>query len=302
MNTVPLLSIRAFLGKNNYSDSTRVLATKDKAYLTECLNVDIDDDLMVHRRAGYGSAIYIGTKIHSLWANGDIGLFVDNGNLMMIDSDGSFPLIKENVGDAPFSYVYVPPFIYLTNGHIIGYIKDKTYYDFEIPDDATYKKIMPAGHLIEWFNGRLLVARDTTIYYSDAVFPGIMDERKNFIMFGSRITMLAAVETGVWVSEKNNRTYFLAGSDIKDSILLLKENSGAIEGTAVKTNSQNVDNLRAQGTVVIWTSPNGVFIGSNEGFLLNATKGVYVPQSATSGCAVLRKNGNYNQYLVTLKD
>jgi hypothetical protein len=299
MNTREIIKVKGFLGKNNVADAARIQPSRGKSFLAECLNTDIDDELMPHRRDGYGVSVRAGTAFHSMWSNGSTCLVMDGSTLKKLNTDYTLSTIRASSGTGIMSYVDVPPKIYLTNGTILGNIENDVFAEFTVPADSTYKVLMPAGHLVEWYNGRLLVAKDKTIWYSDAMFPGVMDERKNFKSFSSRITMMAAVRDGVWVSDEH-KTYFLAGADFKDASLTVRENSKAIEGTAIKIDAQDVDGIEAMGMVVIWISKNGPCLGGNEGYFKNLTKAHYVIGEKTAGASILRKVDNFNQYLVSV--
>jgi len=295
MNTQEIIKIKGFLGKNNVSDAARVVPKRGLAYLTECINVDIDNDLMPHRSSGYETAVVSGTRIHSLWSNGSVCLFVHGNDLKIMDAAHSPSLLQASGGSGRMSYVDIPPKIFLTNESIIGYVQDLTFSAFTLPSEMTYKILMPAGHLIGWYNGRLLVARGNDIWYSDAMYPGIMDERRNFKSFPSRISMMGSVQNGLWVSDQQN-VYFLSGADIKDSSLIKKSDKPAILGTSVTCDSQDVDGLDISGKVILWLSKNGVCLGGADGYFKELTKNTYNVSGKTEGYAILKKTGNATHF------
>ena len=299
MNTRPLVSVKGFLGKNNVSDPSRFLGRKGAFYLAECLNVDIDDQLMPHRRDGYPSAAsYSGTAIHSLWAENDVCLFVQNGDLKSLSAAFSATTIKSGVGHARMNYVRPTSDIYLTNNSVIGYIRGEIYYDFTAPDQ-TFKSMMKPGHLIEWYNGRLYVARGGEVWFSDPVYPWSTDERKNFKQLGGYVSLMAAVKDGIYVSE-GKATYFMAGMDPGEASLVRVADYPAIVGSFVKVDAEKIGR-DLTGRAVIFSTTMGVCAGLDSGNFINLTQNFYRPELSGEGAAILRQNGNFFQYLVSQK-
>jgi len=60
--TQPMFEIRGFRGKNNVADPARILPSEGASFLAECRDADIDDELMVHKRAGFGSSCVLGKR------------------------------------------------------------------------------------------------------------------------------------------------------------------------------------------------------------------------------------------------
>ena len=299
MNTNPLATIKAFLGKNNVADSSRFPDKKNAVYLSECQNVDIDDQLMAHRRDGYPVTPSLsGTGIHSLWADSEICLFVQSGTLKSLSAAFVASTVRLAVGHSRMNYCRPADDIYLTNGSVIGYIRGGIYYDFTAPTE-TYKSLMKPGHLIEWFNGRLYVARGGDVWYSDAIYPGSTDERKNFKQLGGYISMMRAVKDGVYVSN-SKETYFMAGLDPGEAALVKVADYSAILGSDVKIDGDRLGR-DISGRAVLWLSSMGICAGLDGGTFINLTQNFYRPTSLTESRAMLRMVGNFYQYLVSQK-
>lgn len=299
MNTNLFAKIKGFLGKNNVAESMRFPDKKGLIYLSECQNVDIDDQLMAHRRDGYpATPALAGTGIHSLWADGDTCLFVQGGDLKGLGAAFSTTTVKTGVGHARMNYVRPVDDIYLTNDSVIGYVRGGVYYDFAVPTQ-TYKSPMKPGHLLEWFNGRLLVARNDEIWMSDPIFPGQTDERKAFKKFGGYISMMRAVKDGIYVSN-SKETYFLAGLDPGEAALVKVANYPAILGSDIQIDGERLGR-NISGRAVLFTTPMGICVGLDEGQFINLTENYYRPTSLNESRAMLRMVGNFYQYLVSQK-
>jgi len=300
MNTRPLSIVKGFLGKNNVAESTRFPDKRGSIYLSECKNVDIDDFLMVHRRNGYPSTPSLsGSGIHSLWADSEICLFVQSGDLKILTATFSPSTIKAGVGHSRMNYVRPVETIYLTNNSIIGYVADGVYGNFTAPDQ-TYKTIMKPGHDLEFFNGRLYVARGGEIWFSDPVNPQWTDERKNFKQFDGYITLMKGVKDGLYLSD-GKKTYFMSGLDPAEASLVVVSDYPAYLGSAIKLDAEKIGNGDIAGMAIIWASPMGFMAGFDGGIIHNLTGSFYRPESSNEGSAILRQNGNYFQYLLSQK-
>lgn len=134
MNTSPLAIFKGFLGKNNVADPARYPDKKNAIYLSECQNVDIDDQLMAHRRDGYPSTPSLsGSGIHSLWADAETCLMIQSGDLKSLSASFVASTVKAGVGHSRMNYVRPANMIFLTNNNIIGYVDSGVYADFTTP-------------------------------------------------------------------------------------------------------------------------------------------------------------------------
>lgn len=297
--TQPLFEVRAFRGINNVDDPARVLPSGASSFLVEGENIDIDNKLMPHLRYGFGDASLSGAGMHSLWSNQDICLFVQNADLKRLNPDYSASTLRSAVGAARMAYVDAAGVVYFTNGTVIGYIEDFAALDF--PDPAeTYKVRMKPGHLIEHYNVRLYVARDNEVWFSDAAALRRTDERRNFEVLPLYVTMLRAVEDGIYVSTLK-AIYFMAGGDPAETVLRKVADYGAILGTDILIDAENVGAGDAAGKAIIYTSPQGVCLAMAGGQFKNLTKEYYqVSDPMTRGSAMIRAKDGYWQYLASL--
>jgi len=296
-HTKLLFETKGFRGKNNLSDPARVLPAGKGSFLTASLNVDIDDALMAHRRAGFASSSYSGSAIHSLWGNGDVCLFVQGSDLKRLNADYSAATLRAGIGTGRMNYVEVNGIIYYTNDAAIGFVKDGVDKSFTDPL-KTYKTPMGPGHLIEYFNSRIYVARDNTIWFSDPVALGRTDMRRNFKQLSSYVTLLKAVDDGIFCADLN-QTYFLAGGDPNKFVLAKRADYGAILGTQTTAFAEKIGGYRGSGRVALWASEYGICLGGNEGVFINLTREHYRIPGQKSGSAIVRNVGDYSQLLIT---
>ena len=127
------------------------------------------------------------------------------------------------------------------------------------------------------------------------------DKRKNFKQLPSRITLLAAVEDGIYLSDLE-KTYFLAGGDPGEAALMDKADYPAIPYTAQKIDAERIGGLGLSGSAVLWASTMGICLGANQGQFKNLTEDYYrIRGDIASGASILRKVGDSHQYLVCLE-
>jgi hypothetical protein len=293
----PLFDIRYFQGINNHDDAEKVLPRGGKSFLTAGVNIDLDNVGMIHRREGYAAPDFSASGVHSLWSNGATCLFVENPDLKILGVDFSATVIRAGVGQSRMVYADAAGRAYYTNEMVIGYVENRVGYLFQEPT-MTYRIIMPSGHLIEWFNGRLYVARQNQIWASDPMFPGQTHELEGFKAFAGRLTMMRGIkETGLVISDGFG-VYLLSGLDFKDFTVNKLADFPAIQGTDVKIDGSKVGKGFA-GEMVMWLSPKGICAAGKGGFFQAFTLDYYHPVSTNEGSAIVREAKGHYQYLVT---
>ena len=292
----PLFDIRYFQGINNHDDPEKVLPKGQKSFLTSGVNIDIDNVGMIHRRRGYAPPDYPSGTVHSLWANGEACLFVETPDLKILNPDFSATLIRSGVGQAHMVYADAAGRAYYTNEMVIGYVENRSGYIFPEPT-MTYRIIMPAGHLIEWFNGRLYVAKQNQLWASDPMYPGQAHQLEGFKSFAGRLTMLRGIkETGLVISDGFS-VYLLSGLDFKDFTINKLADFPAIQGTDVKIDGAKLGK-GFPGEMILWLSPKGICAAGKSGFFQALTLDYYHPVSSGEGTAILREAQGHYQYLV----
>lgn len=293
----PLFDIRYFQGINNHDDAEKVLPRGEKSFLTAGVNIDLDNVGMIHRRGGYAPPDYSGSRIHSIWSNGEACLFVETPDLKILNPDFSSTLIRSGVGQARMVYADAAGRAYYTNEMVIGYVENRVGYIFQEPT-MTYRIIMPSGHLIEWFNGRLYVAKQNQIWASDPMFPGQTHQLEGFKTFAGRLTMMRGIkETGLVISDGSG-VFLLSGLDFKDFTVNKLADFPAIQGTDVKIDGSKLGK-GFPGEAVMWLSPKGICAAGKGGFFQAFTLDYYHPASTREGSAILREAKGHFQYLVT---
>lgn len=291
-----LFSYKHFTGMNTVEKEFRLPSVRNSQYqtLTDMLlieNMDIDNSLTLTTRSG-SSQILSGSNVHSLWSNGDVCLFVDGSTLYSFD--GTISSEIGEIGTGRVSYIQWNDKIYLTNGLYIGYY-DGSLNALSNPD-VNYKVPLPAGRFVTYYRGRLYVAKGNVIYISDALCEHY-DVRTGFRVLEGDITMLVAVEEGLYVSD--GKTWWIQGGEPEEFQRVKVLEYDAIPYTAVVVDGTSLS--ENTGSYVIWTSERGICVGSGKGEVKNVTSARYVMGSHGRGGAVIRNVNEVEHYITTLE-
>lgn len=282
-----LVRFNATKGISNLNDALRIEASNTNntqiSYLIEGNNIDIDNKGGIHRREGR-TLLDNTVPYHSLKSFGDFGIGVKNSLLNKITTLNGvisfFPYPNSPTITDRVSYCKVNNDIYFTDNTVIGYIKEEvcytlpavdnglTGYSQEYIDDILASRVnMPPGHIITYFNGRIYVAQENILYFSDPMAFHRCFLEQNFIMFPEFITMVAPTVDGIWISA--DKTYFINGGEPAEFQLIEKAQEKVLFGSnqQIPETMVNTYALQMNGKLNIWTSSQGIRIGGQSGQL-----------------------------------
>ena len=117
---------------------------------------------------------------------------------------------------------------------------------------------MPAGDIVRFHYGRLLVSSGNTLYYSDPYMLGLLNPQRGYMQFPGPITSVETTSGGVWVCA--DQTYWLAGLDIEAAKPDAKAPYGAVTGSGGQVPNSND---------VFWMSPRGLIRAGQDGTFTN---------------------------------
>ena len=302
MSTSLLYRIDGFLGINNVADSFQLLPQIDisrrfmRAEMLTLQNVDISTQYSVSIREGNTLELFM-VGIHSLWAEGDICLFVSGNNLYQLSSSYTPTLLYSGlIANTRMTYVKVNDRIYMTNGFFVGYYSSSAISALPSPVQK-YKLPLPAGKFIRYYRGCLYVARGNVLYISDALCDHY-DIRIGYRAFSGDITLLEAVDDGLYVSD--GCTWFISGKGADEFERHKVVNEDAIPYTAAVITGEDVGEDGISETVVFWVSTAGICVGMNRGKIKFITRGKYSIPSGNQGCSMIRKQNGQVHYIVIL--
>jgi hypothetical protein len=295
----PLFAFDRFSGMNNVEKSFRLPETKDTNYkkmsdMSEIENLDIDNSMALASRAG--SILKLaGTTVHSLWSDEDAQCFYVNGSSLYRLTKAYTSVNLGEVGTDRMSYALWNNRVYLTNGSYIGYLREYTLTALTDPG-ITYKLPLPAGKFIAYYRSRLYVAKRNVLYISDSLSDHY-DIRTGYRAFTNNITMLLAVDKGLYVAD--GETWFISGTEPDEFHRENVSDVDAIPYTAVVIDGKNVgDGL--SGNLAMWVSRKGICFGDNDGRVKNLTSSRYAMSPHGMGGAVVRNVSETVHYITTL--
>ena len=291
-------SVNKFSGVNNVDLATRLFPVPinhEYVYpLSQAVNVEIDNTFGISSRDGY-TEVLSGTSIHSMWSDGVTCLFVDGETLYQMDSIYEKTSIRSVSLGPRMSYANCNDRIYYTNNHEIGYVKKGA--DNPLVDpEREFKSPLPAGKFIEYFRGCLYVAKNNILYISDPLCD-YYDVRTGYRIFAEDLTMLRAVDEGLYVSD--DRVWFIKGKGNDEFERDEAYPVRAISYTDVRVSGKHVDDGLA-GDVAMWTSNNGICLGDNSGKVINLTEARYAFTATGQGTGFIRDKSNVKHYINTL--
>lgn len=278
------LTWKAFKGLNNRQRPEELKHDE----LSLARNVDIDDAGRIKRRDGYDDIATLVGNYHSLWSDGSVCLAVKSGVLYRINKDKTETALRGNVGDSTMAYVSVNGSVYYTNGTVIGYVEDGSDNQFAVPTDS-FKIVTPSGQLIEYFNGRLYIAKGSVLWFTDALKFNQVDMRHGFKAFPTDIQMVLAVDGGLYVSDEE-ATYFMSGPS-PEKATLTDVCKPAIPGSGSVLKGTKFSK-ELKGMVAFFSTEDGVCMGLSDGSTVPITLHNYQLPAVKRGAVLVREQTN----------
>jgi hypothetical protein len=292
------LTFKNFKGINNISSPGNLNLDE----LTEASNVNIDNDGKVSRRDGYTKKYSATTLLHSLWSNTRMCFFIDGTTLYRLWPDWSVTTIRENVSSLPMEFVDVNEKVFYSNASVNGWVNTLGEDNHFSDPTENYKIKPPTGQHVEYYNGRLYIARNETVWFTDGYSLTSLDVRQNAMRFKDEVTMIKAVDDGIYLSigdiADRSSVIFLSGKTPEEFVSRQVSDYGAIEGTAVKPKSAFVGD-GTNGKTVLWTSRKGICLGENGGKFSNLTATRYEVADNRYGAGLFRIIDGLPQYIAS---
>ena len=304
--TKPISIFSGTSGINTKLDPTR-LRFNPKTGISDFasgVNIDIDDSGRPFRRDGTTATARTETNWKNLFGCGAYGLGTKGNALCVLEADMSYTAIRNVTEGARMSYVRTSDgeqdVIFYCNGHENGRVIKKISYNWPVNEyvgATTVKEFYaaPIGHLLEIRGSRMFIAEGNTIWYSE---PNTFYHYRlgaNYFRLPSRIRMIQAVTGGLWISD-SEAIYFYSGNIFPARLEMPLQNQVAAypvrEGTPVKVQASKIGIDGLKGIVVVFTTDEGICVGSEDGQLINLTeRKIDIPSGLTG--AGFYKNGKY---------
>lgn len=158
----------------------------------------------------------------------------------------------------------------------------------------------PLGHIVRYYRGRMFIAQDNILWYSEPYQYEHFNLQSNYFEFPDRIREVMPVEDGIWIG--SDRLYYLSGEDALTFKRSTKENVKVVEGTSHKVSGSyiHLDNTPI-GYKWLVTADIGIFILFNQGLVINMTSENIALDQADSGTGIFIEDNGMNKYLSILK-
>jgi hypothetical protein len=293
--------LKGSLGLNNVADSVRIGHNEDTGIvdLAEAYNIDIDNSGRISRCEGF-TATSRTENIHSLWAEKEYCLYMSGDSLYRLKSDYSRVGLRSYMTPgAVVDYAYVDGIVYYVNGFEHGYVNGDVTYAWqkgEYIGPTTFKQYSnpPYGHLICYYNGRMFVAQDNVLWYSEPYAFGAFDLARNYFQFSTRIKMVKAVEDGLFISD-SQRVYFYRFDEPTDFKQTVMYDYPVIEGSAALGDAVSLqlpstvisEFSKVDGPVLVCATEKGICIGASSGIFKSLTLDKVTYPTANRAAAVI---------------
>ncbi len=285
--------------------------------LEAAVNVDIDDAGQLRRRRGYVQRD--AANYHSAETIAGRTFVVRDGMLGTLGTNFVFSALTE-AGPDKLSYTSVGDTVYFGSRSVSGKIVDGVAQAWGQAggDGQWISPVMrptdtlgaiagrmlgavPMATEIEHYKGRIYLANERLLWATELYLYDLVDKTKNFIQFENDITMVRAVDDGLYVGT-TAQLFFLQGTfaeGLKRSIVV---DAPVIPGSAVLAPTADVHPQARSGPVPEGTSPvfmtgDGVCVGLDGGQVFNLTRGRVVFPGAQSAAALYRSDQGANAYL-----
>jgi hypothetical protein len=151
---------------------------------------------------------------------------------------------------------------------------------------------LPAGTQLAEYSGRIYAASSNVVWFTEPYRYGLARMGRNFVPFGSAVTVMLAGARGLWIST-DSLTYEFRGNSPLEAELATPQPYGGIPGTGfILPNEEGIG----------WFSPRGVCIAMADGGVKNQSDGRIILQPYQAGRTVVREVGGVRQYVGTMKD
>jgi len=271
-------TFKDFIGMNNAVDPTDLFYDPEKGTteLSYALNVDIIQPNRIIRRKGFNRLI--STELpHSLFYSPGLpyAIFVQGENLNLLYPNNQVVTIASTDRNKRLSYVEVNKTVFHCNGTRNGVIVDGEELQWRRPNGKTRPPNSPGesfatfsdppvGTRLDFYNGRVLVAVDNTVYASVLFFFSffsLLDSHS----FDGRIRFLRSVDNGIYVGTAQ-KVYFCKGDtfDSLKPVELEEKFSHPVIGTDLVIDGSDFS-PEVNGKAILWTSHKGICLGDSNG-------------------------------------
>lgn len=293
---------KASIGLNNAVDPTRIKYDSESGLvdLQASINVELDKSGALFRRKGYSEII--SGSFHSVFSMGSYAIavwnFLAQHYIIWFDAAGRSGVIVEVVQyNNRMCYARIGDKVYYSNEAEKGIIEGKIASSWSsgsvVAKDSTRTfSDPPAGHILEIAHGRMWIAKDEMIYFSEPFGYNLFDYARGWLPTIGRASLLRGILGGLYISD-NNGVYFCNSTDPKTMQPFKVHDFPAIIGTDVTDLISGISlGLQDSYLYCLFLTEKGLCAAGPEGRFINLTEDKLVYPKVTSGSAVLKSNDN----------
>jgi hypothetical protein len=162
---------------------------------------------------------------------------------------------------------------------------------------------LPPGQALGYFRGRMLVAADDVLWWSEPYHIGLMDPSRNFVSFPGRIISVMPVDEGVVVCYDGGVVY-LRGVDPATFVWIDRGTSQAVPGTEAPIPSDRfgTENQGVEDDSWVWLSDQGFMAATHEGEVLDLLSGRVDVDAGARGAGVFDLANGSAMYRGTIQN
>lgn len=292
-------------------------------------NIDLDDTGQVRRRRGFTQVD--SAEWHSIWGPTSTSKHfgVRNGVLGIIRSGGSFYSLGINIGATACCFTEVNQNIYFSSADMSGIVAPNEtvspwgttdgqgFWDSPVytPTDTLgevggrYLNDPPVADVIEAFHGRIYLGCKRTIWKTILYGYSFVDKNAGFYQFEDDITMIRAVDDGIYVGTKSG-LYFMQEERILmrefkslklDKVLdiaVLRGSDVVVPLHLVHPNA--MQQATPTGVAIVFYTNAGIMAAFNGGEIYNMTQNRFILPGGVSAAGLFRQDQGANTFVVTV--
>lgn len=258
-------------------------------HLAEAVNLDVVQGRL-RRRPGWSRGTAL--PAHSLFSDGP-NLYAGSADrLYLVPAQGEPRLLRDGLTDgARLVFVAVGGVVYFTNGFETGVIRDGAPGPWQAarypgPDPDGRYVPPPAGHLLAHFAGRIWIARDNLVLFTEGA--GLFDWVDALAGFlpptTGRVRLLRPVAGGLFLGDDAGVT-FATGTDPKTMTFARVCPTPPFPGSDAALEPGRHDAVAGQslaGLGAIWAGRDGIYLGGPDGRVERITDAAFPPATRAS--------------------
>lgn len=230
--------------------------------LAEAMNVDVSEAGAVTRRAAW--SLIDATPAHSLFHYNGRTYGVSAGEVGALDASGFTP-IAPVTGRLDWTVLNAEPvFCDRDNVRVIrGGVVEPIPLTVREDEAELMLSPLPGGQQIEYWAGRLVVARGNSLLFSEPLRYGAHDPLRGFIQFEQRIYWFAPLDTGIYVGLRDS-VRWLAGTS-PGEMLQTRVGGRSWRGASAVIGTEQLNPEIQAEQAALWMTPSGFAVGLPSG-------------------------------------